>query len=93
MPGDGFTLAVRVGRKIDVSGLCDGLDDGIDVLLVFLYQRVAHVEIVAGVYCAFLRLQIADMTIGRDYFEAAAEIFLQSLGLGGGLYDQQTLGH
>lgn len=93
MPGYGLTFAIRVGREVYVAGLGDRLRDRVYMFLVLLHQRVAHVKIVAGIDRAFLRFQIAHVTIGRDDFEAAAEILLESFRLGGRLYDQQTLGH
>mgnify|MGYP007118352342 CR=1 FL=1 len=72
-----------VGREQDFVGLLCRLADGIDVLLVALDDLVFHGEIVGGVHCAGLGLEIAHVAVGGQDLEILAEIFLQRFALGG----------
>src|SRR3989337_1524741 len=93
VPGDGLTLAVRVGGEIERVGLLHRLDDGVHVLLVFLDQPVLHGEIIFGVDRALLRHQVAHMTVGGQGGELHAQIFGHGFGLGRGFNDNQIRRH
>ena len=93
VPGDGLALAVRVGRQIDGVGVLGGLGDGVHVLLVLLLHLVAHREAVVDVDRAVLAGQVADMAVRRQDQEVLAQVFIDRLGLGRRLDNQQVLCH
>ncbi len=82
MPGDGFTFAVRVSRQVQGVGVLEFAGDGLDVLVVALDGLVLHLEIVLGIHSAFFGYQVAYVSVGGEYLEVLAKIFLDGLGLG-----------
>src|SRR6185369_13114163 len=91
VPGDRFALAVRVGREVERVGLLERAGDGLHVLLVLLEDLVAHGELALRVDRAFLRHQVAHVTIRSQYLEVLAEILLDGLRLGRRLNDDEVL--
>ena len=85
VPGDGLTLAVRVGREIDGGGFLRGLQDGLDVLFLVLFADdvVLHREAVRGVDSAFLGHEVADVAVAGKHLETCSQVLLDGLGLGG----------
>ena len=93
MPGDGFALAVRVGREVQGLGFLQRLGDGFDVALVLLEHLVLHGEAVVGIDRAFLRHQIAHVAIGGEHLEVLAQVLLDGLRLRGRLDDDEIVSH
>src|SRR5690606_39546336 len=54
---------------------------------------VLHREVRVRVDGALLGHQVADVTVGCEHLEVAAEIFLDGLGLGGRFNDDEILAH
>src|SRR5690606_31870884 len=73
MPRDRLALTVRVRREVDPFGLRDRLRDPIDVLLVLVDQLILHREPVFRVHGAFLRHEVAHVTVRREHLEILAE--------------------
>ncbi len=82
MPGDGLAFAIRVGCQNQRLGLAQRARDRIDVALVFLEHLILHPEAVVGIDRAFLRLQVANVTIGGKDVVVLTEILLDGLRLG-----------
>ncbi len=82
VPGDGFALAIRVGRQIQRVGLFHGLDDGIHVLFIFLDQHVLHAEVVLRVHRALFREQVTHMAVRGQAGKILAQILGHGFGLG-----------
>ena len=85
VPGDGLTLAVRVGREIDGGGFLRGLQNGLDMLFLVLLANdvVLHREAMRGVDGAFLGHEVADVAVAGEDLEACSQVLLDGLGLGG----------
>ena len=90
MPGDGFTLAIRVGREIEGIGLPEFVCDCLHMFAVAVDDLVIHRKAVLRVDCALLGNEIAHMAIGSKHLEILAEIFLDGFGFGGRLYNDQV---
>ena len=93
VPADRLALAIQVGCEVEGISLLGGLGDRLDVPLVLLDQFVAHGEIAIGIDRALAWHQIAHMAIGGEDMKVLAEVFVDRLGLGGRLDDEQVLGH
>ena len=93
VPGNGFAFAIQVGREIDGIGHLRRLGDRVDVFLVLVDQLVGHREVVVGIDRAFFRLEVANVTVGRQDLEVLAEIFVDRLRLGGRFDDEEIFCH
>ena len=87
MPGNRFAFPIRVGCEVDVFGFFGSGDDGIDVFGVAFYQLVFHGEILIRIDRAAFGNKVADMSVGREDFKIAAQIFFQGFGFGWGFDD------
>jgi hypothetical protein len=90
VPRDGFALAIRIGREIELAALGDGFGNGVEALLRLGVDLPVHGEIFVRADRTILGRQIADMTIGGQHGEAGAEILSNGLSLGRGLDDQHV---
>ena len=87
MPGDRFTLAVRVGREIDLVGLLGLLADLFQHLAATAQRNVLRFKIVLDIHAHLALRQIAHMAVGRDDLIMASEKLSDRFGLGRRLYD------
>ncbi len=93
VPGDGFALAVGVGREIDrVRGLGRALEL-VDRLLFSGEHFVGRLVGVLAIDTQALARQIPHVAVRGHDLEALAEELLEGLGLRGGLDDDDGLGH
>jgi len=83
MPGDRFSLAVRVGREVQRFGLFERARNGVYVLLIAFHDLVLHREVVGRIDRAFLRHEIANVTVRSEDFEVLAEVLFDGLHLAG----------
>ena len=89
VPGDGLPFAIGVRGQIQRFRLAQIFRDALDVALVLVEHLVLHREALVRVDRALLGHEIADVPVGGEHLEVAAQIFLDGLGLGGRLdYDQ-----
>ena len=89
MPGDGFTLPVRVGGEIDeIRLLRRGLQLADDLVLA-LDGDIGGLEIMVHIHAQFLFGQIAKVSHGRLDLKAAAQVAGDGLGLGGGFHNEK----
>ena len=98
VPGDRLALAVQVGREPDVAGALGGLAQFRHETLLVAVHLVVRFE---GAFLDFhagngaldalgvLARKIADVAAAGDHGVALAQEFLQLLGLGGALHDDQ----
>ena len=91
VPGDRFAFAVRVGREVQRVGLLQRARDRLHVLLVLVEDLIAHRELALRIDGAFLRHEVAHVTIGSQHLEILAEILLDGLRLGGRFHDDEIL--
>ena len=92
VPGDGLTLAVRVGGEQHIVGTGSCLEDGVDVALVAVDQLVGHGKTLRRVDRAVFAPQVAHVAVGGEHLVAGAEVLGERLALGGRLDDKQC-GH
>ena len=85
VPGDRLALAIRVGGEDQLVGALDGLGDVVEALLRLGVDLPDHVEIVVRIDRAVLGRQVADMAERGQHLVAGPEIFVDRLGLGGRL--------
>ena len=85
MPGDRLAFAVRVGGEDQLVGALQGVGDVLDALLGAVVDLPGHGEIVVRLHRAVLGGQVADMAEARQHLVAGAQIFVDGLGLGRGL--------
>ena len=89
MPGNGLTLAIRVGGEIKVISVLQRLDDGVDVFLRLGFDLPIHGEVIFRSDGAVLTRQIANVTNGGQHGVGAAQILIDGLGLGRGFNNDQ----
>ncbi len=90
MSGDGFAFAVGIGCEIDGIGGAGQPFEIRDHLLLAGDDLVLGGEIIVNIDAETLLGQILNMTERSFYVVTGAEIFLNRLGLGGRLDDDQT---
>lgn len=73
--------------EVDVFGFFGSGDDGIDVFGVAADELVFHRKAVAGIDRAAFGDEVADVSVGREDFKIAAQIFFQGFGFGRGFDD------
>ena len=88
MPRNGLALAIRVGCKVELAALADGLGDGVDAFLRLGIDLPVHGEIFIRADRTILGRQVADMTVRGQHGVAGAQILPNGLSLGRGLDDQ-----
>ena len=93
VPGNGFALAIRVGREIQRVRLLQRTDDRIHVFFIALDDLVLHRETTVGIDGAFFGDEVANMAIRSHHLEIFSEIFADGLRLGWRFNDDQILGH
>ncbi len=66
MPGDGFTLAIGVGRQDQLVGFFYRFGDFPHNFLGLAVNVPMHGEIIVGLHRAVLRRQVTHMPVGCD---------------------------
>jgi len=89
VPGDRLALAVWVGCEDQLVGALERLDDLGDLLGAAPLDLPLHREVVLGIDRAVLGRQVADMPEGGDHLVVRTEIFVDRLGLGRRLDDEE----
>ena len=89
MPGNGFTLAIKVSGQVHSISFSRRPDDVLDMFLAAFIEFVGHSEIVVGVNRTILRGQIPDMAIRSKHLEIRSQVPVDGARLGGRFYDQQ----
>ena len=95
MPGDGFSLAVRVRGQINFLDRRGGSAQVVYRLRFFLDDAVVGLEVVVNVYShlALARFsQIPNVALRGEDIEFRAEKFLDGSDLRRRLYDEQFFG-
>jgi hypothetical protein len=82
MPGDRFTLAIRVGCEDQLVGVLELSRDVVDALVRLCVDLPEHAEIRLGIDRAILGGEVADMAKGSQYLIARAEVLVNRLRLG-----------
>jgi len=82
MPGDGFALAVGVGRQDELARPLHRPSDVVEALLRLVVDLPDHAEILLGIDRAVFGRQVADMAERGQYLVAGTQIFVDRLGLG-----------
>jgi len=90
MPGDGFALAVRVGRQDDLVGALHGAGDVGQALGRLAVDFPFHGEVRVGLDRAVLGGQIADVAERGVHLIAAAKVLVDRLCLCGRLDDDDV---
>lgn len=83
MPGNGFAFPVRVGCEVDVFGFFGSGNNRIDMFAVAADELVFHRKAVVGIDRAAFGDEVADVSVGREDFKIAAQIFFRVLALDG----------
>jgi hypothetical protein len=81
VPGDRLSLAIRVGRQIEVLGPLEGIRDLADVPDGVGVDLVGHLEVFVGTHRTVPRRQVADVTIGGENDEVVAKVLVDGPGL------------
>ena len=89
VPGDGFAFAVQVGGEVDFGGVFGGGFEFGDQLFAGVEDGVGGGEGMLDVDVEALLGHVAHMAHGGFHGEAAAEVLVDGLGLGGGFDDDQ----
>ena len=89
MPGDRFSLAVRVGCEVDKIGFLGCLAQLGDDLILSLDRPVFRLKIVLEIHAHGLSRQVTQMSHRGFDDVVAAQILANGLGLGWGLHDYQ----
>ena len=81
VPGDGFALAIRVGREDQAVGALQGLGDVIEPAGRLGIDLPDHLEIGVGIDGAVLGREVADMAERGQNLVGRAQILVDRLGL------------
>ncbi|MNJ30733.1 hypothetical protein D3C77_253420 [compost metagenome] len=92
VPADRLALAVGVGGQDDAVGGLGGLGDLGQALGGLGVDLPMHGEVIVGQDRAILGRQVADVAVGSQNLIVRAEIFIDGLGLGGALDDDEIHG-
>jgi hypothetical protein len=85
VPGNGFALAIGVGRQNELVGLADGFRDlAHNFARPVVVGRPVHGEVVRRLDRAILRRQVPDVAETRDDLEARTQILVDGFRLSGG---------
>ena len=90
MPGNSFPFAIRVSRKIQITGAFDGGSDFLDLLLRTGIHLPFHGEIVIRAHRTVFRRQVTNMPIAGKDLKVFAQIFVDGFGLGRRLDDDDV---
>src|SRR5271165_4519227 len=82
MPGNGLSLAIRIGGEDDAVGVLDQSGDVGKALAGLAVHFPQHFEVVGRVDRAILGWQVTYVSERGDDLEILAEIFVDRLGLG-----------
>ena len=93
MPGNGFTLSIRVGRQIEGLGLFKRFGYGLDMALIAFDDFVFHREVVIRVDGALFGDQVSDVTVGGQDLKVLAQIFLDGFRFGRRFYNDKIATH
>ena len=89
MPGDRLSLAIRVGCEDELLGAFDGARDLGDLFGAAALDLPFHGEVAVGLHRAVLGRQVADMPERGDHLVVGAQVFVDRLGLGRRLDDEE----
>src|SRR5690606_29727373 len=92
VPADRLALAVGVGGQDDAVGGLGGLGDLGQALGSLGVDLPVHGEIIVGQHRAVLGRQVADVAVGSQNLIVRAQVFIDGLGLGGALDDDEIHG-
>ena len=87
VPGDRLALAVGVGGQDQLVGAFDRPGDVVEALLGLVVDLPEHAEIVLGIDRSVLGRQVAHMAERGQHLVAGAKVFVDRLGLGRRLDD------
>ena len=90
VPGDSLALAVGVGGQDDAVGALGGVGDIAEALCGLGVHIPGHGEVFVGPYGAVLGRQIADMAVARQDRIVGPQVFIDGLGLGRTLDDDDV---
>ena len=90
VPGNGFAFAVRVGGEDEAVSAFQRIGDIGHALGGFGINFPFHGEIFIGADGAVFGGKVADVAIGGENDEILAQIFVDGLGLGGRLNDDNS---
>ena len=90
MPGDGFAFAIRVCRQDQLVGVFDRFRDFADDFLGLGVNVPVHHKVVIRFHRPIFGGQVANVAVGGNYLIARAKVFIDGLGLGGGLDDDDV---
>ena len=89
VPADRFAFAVRVSRQHKAARALGRICNLFEAALLVAVKFPLHREIGVRIYAAILGRQIADVAVGGENLEVLAQIFLDSLRLGGRFNDDK----
>ena len=90
MPGNGFTLAVRVSGQIEAIGALKRLGDLANMLLGFVVDLPTHGEVVIRTDRSIFRRQVADMSIAGENGIIATQVLINGFCFRRGLDNDNT---
>ena len=82
VPGNGLSLAIRIGRQDQRIVAFEGFSDIIDAFFSLPVHLPRHIEIVIGTHRAVLRRQVTHVAIARKYVIIGTKILIDGLRLG-----------
>ena len=82
MPGDCLSFAVRIACQIDLVGMLRVLLERLDEIALAAYVDVLRREVILDVDAELALRQIAQMPHGSAHHVLLSQIFLDGLGLG-----------
>ena len=82
VPGNGLSLAIRIGRQDQRIVAFEGFSDIIDAFFSLPVHLPRHIEIVIGTHRAVLRRQVTHVSIARKYVIIGTKILIDGLRLG-----------
>src|SRR5262245_43413988 len=85
VPGNGLTLAIRVGGQDQLARALDRARDVVQPLLRLVVDFPKHAEVVLGIDRAVLGREVPHVTERGQDLVAGAKVFVDRLGLGRGL--------
>ena len=90
VPADCLAFTIGVGGEVESAGALDGLGDGGDLALAAFVGGPVHREVLLRANAAVLGGEIADMAEAGEDGVAATEVFIDGLGFGRGLDDNDV---
>ena len=80
MPGNGFTLTIRVGGEIEIVCIFQRIGDGLDMFRGFRIILIMHGKILIGLHRSVFRRQVANMPVGRQNGVVLTQILVDGFG-------------